>query len=122
MNLLIYNYLEGFIPFSTQHKTKGREFEKVLVILDRGGWNNYNFEYVFDDGTVYKSLVEGKSKTKSKLSSYPKIKERTEKIFYVCCTRSKEKLAVFYHNPQPSVINTAIAWLGEENTINIDDF
>lgn len=117
----LYNYLESFTPFSTQHKTKGREFEKVLVILDRGGWNNYNFEYVFDDGTVYQSLVDGKAKTKSKLSNYPKIKERTSKIFYVCCTRSKEKLAIFYHKPKPSVIKTAVAWFGEENVINIDN-
>lgn len=40
----LYEYLEGQTPFSTQHKTKGAEFDNVLVILDNGGWNNYNFE------------------------------------------------------------------------------
>ena len=29
----LYSYLEGFTPFSTQHKTKGAEFNDVLIIL-----------------------------------------------------------------------------------------
>ena len=37
----LYEYLEGKTPFSTQHKTKGAEFNNVLVVLDNGGWNNY---------------------------------------------------------------------------------
>src|SRR5690606_11400945 len=43
----LYEYLEGQTPFSTQHKTKGTEFDNVLVILDNGGWNNYNFGNLF---------------------------------------------------------------------------
>src|SRR5690606_26804120 len=43
----LYEYLEGQTPFSTQHKTKGAEFDNVLVMLDNGGWNNYNFEKMF---------------------------------------------------------------------------
>src|SRR5690606_15290157 len=35
----LYEYLEGQTPFSTQHKTKGAEFDNVLVVLDNGGWN-----------------------------------------------------------------------------------
>ncbi|WP_134091143.1 UvrD-helicase domain-containing protein [Olivibacter sp. XZL3] len=43
----LYEYLEGQTPFSTQHKTKGAEFDNVLVVLDNGGWNNYNFGNLF---------------------------------------------------------------------------
>lgn len=46
----LYEYLEGRTTFSTQHKIKGREFERVLVVLDAGGWNNYNFNYLFENG------------------------------------------------------------------------
>lgn len=98
----LYKYLEGQTPFSTQHKTKGSEFDNVLVILDNGRWNDYNFEYLF--------LNSG---TQSVL-------ERTQKIFYVCCTRAKENLAVFYHNPSAQVIAKAKEWFGEENVIYID--
>jgi DNA helicase-2/ATP-dependent DNA helicase PcrA len=93
----LYAYLEGQTPFSTQHKTKGTEFNNVLVILDNGNWNKYNFENLFLDGGTESVL------------------ERTRKIFYVCCTRAKENLAVFYYNPNSAVINKAKEWFGVEN-------
>ena len=98
----LYEYLEGQTPFSTQHKTKGAEFDNVLVILDNGGWNNYNFEKMFL-GTATPSVLE-----------------RTQKLFYVCCTRAKENLAVFFHNPDAQVIAKANGWFGNDNVINID--
>ncbi|MEJ7558109.1 MAG: UvrD-helicase domain-containing protein [Pedobacter sp.] len=116
---LLYNYLEGKTPFSTQHKTKGTEFDDVLVILDNGGWSDYNFNYLFDTENVHNELVAGKSKTKSKLESFPRILERTQKIFYVCCTRAKEKLAVFYHNPHPNIVTKAREWFGEDNVMEM---
>ncbi|MBS1730098.1 MAG: ATP-dependent helicase [Bacteroidetes bacterium] len=97
----LYEYLEGQTPFSTQHKTKGTEFDNVLVILDNGGWNNYNFGNLF---------LETGSAT---------VLDRTQKIFYVCCTRAKENLAVFFHNPDADVIAKAKVWFGEENVIDI---
>lgn len=98
----LYAYLEGKTPFSTQHKTKGTEFDNVLVILDNGGWRIYNFEFLF--------LNTGS----------PSVLSRTQKIFYVCCTRAKEQLAIFYHNPSPAVLNKAKEWFGEEQIKSID--
>ena len=98
----LYEYLEGKTPFSTQHKTKGAEFDNVLVVLDNGGWNNYNFESVFVDNR--------KSET---------VKSRSLKIFYVCCTRTKENLAVFYHMPSVNVIAKAQEWFGADNVIKL---
>ena len=65
----LFKYIEGYTPFSTQHKVKGAEFKNVLVILDNGNWNQYNFEYGKDkeeNGVV----VNDKCKTLAK-----KIKE-----------------------------------------------
>ncbi|MCG6348514.1 hypothetical protein [Vibrio fluvialis] len=99
----VFDYLEGFLPFSTQHKTKGSEFSNVLVMLDNGKWNQYNFTYLFErNGT-------------------DSVKQRSEKIFYVCCTRAKEKLAVFFPNPTQKAIETALEWFGEDNVVNLDD-
>ncbi|WP_266206379.1 UvrD-helicase domain-containing protein [Pontibacter kalidii] len=97
----LYDYLEGKTPFSTQHKTKGTEFNNVLVVLDNGGWNNYNFENLF--------LNTGKES----------VLKRTQKIFYVCCTRAKENLVVFYHNPSKQVIVSATEWFGAKNIVAI---
>lgn len=97
----LYVYLEGKTPFSTQHKIKGTEFNNVLVILDNGNWNDYNFEYLFTNRTDKQRVLE-----------------RTQKIFYVCCTRAKENLTVFYHNPTPAVLAKAKEWF-EDNIISI---
>lgn len=92
----LYGYLEGLTPFSTQHKTKGNEFDNVLVILDNGNWTKYNFNYLFTNRIDRASVFE-----------------RTQKLFYVCCTRSKENLAVFFQNPSSQVLETAKNWFGE---------
>ncbi|MBY0245508.1 MAG: ATP-dependent helicase [Sphingobacteriaceae bacterium] len=115
-----YKFIEGKTPFSTQHKTKGSEYDNVLVVLDAGVWNNYSFEYVFDAESQKQKLIDGKSKTRSKLDSFPRKLERSKKIFYVCCTRAKENLAVFYNNPTREVLKKAKEWFGEDNVINLD--
>lgn len=100
----LYKYLEGFTPFSTQHKIKGAEFDNVLVILDNGGWNSrYNFENLFTNAGSSSVL------------------NNSQKIFYVCCTRAKENLAVFFHQPKSAIIEKAKAWFGDENVINLDE-
>lgn len=112
----LFKYLEGKTPFSTQHKTKGTEFGNVLVILDNGRWSDYNFKYLFDfNNQTFNGL------DKKKKESHPKILNRTQKIFYVCCTRAKEKLSVFYHDPSPIVLGKAIEWFGEGSVKDLDE-
>jgi DNA helicase-2/ATP-dependent DNA helicase PcrA len=96
-----YHFVEGYTPFSTQHNVKGAEFNNVLVVLDNGNWNNYNFEYLFCN------------------TGNPNVLERTRKIFYVCCTRTKKNLAVYYHKPIPAVIEQAQRWFGPQNVISL---
>jgi DNA helicase-2/ATP-dependent DNA helicase PcrA len=97
-----YKLREGFTPYSTQHKTKGSEYDNVFVVLDNGNWNNYNFEGLFT-GEGTQSVLE-----------------RTKKIFYVCCTRAKENLAVFFHDPPNEVIQNAKILFGEANVVNLN--
>lgn len=99
----LFNYLEGYTAFSTQHKIKGAEFDNILVILDNGKWPKYNFQYLFEEnGTI-------------------NVRERTRKLFYVCCTRAKENLVVYYHNPTETVIDQAKRWFGKDNVLLISD-
>lgn len=93
----LYDYVEDYTPFSTQHKVKGAEFNNVLVVLDNGKWNDYNYESLF---------LKNAKET---------VHERTEKIFYVCCTRAKENLVIFYDSPSDEVIAKAREWFGDEN-------
>lgn len=97
----LFSYLEGYTPFSTQHKIKGAEFDNVLVVLDNGNWSKYNFKNLFENN--------GKDS----------VRERTQKLFYVCCTRSKENLVVYYHSPSQAVLEMAKIWFGEGNVREI---
>ncbi len=45
--------------------------------------------------------------------------ERTQKIFYVCCTRAMENLAVFFHNPSLEVVAKAKEWFGDANVLEL---
>ena len=99
----LYAYLEGYTPFSTQHKTKGAEFNNVLIVLDNAKWNKYNFENLF--------LENGNES----------VLNRTQKIFYVCCTRTKENLAVYFDNPNEQTIKKANDWFGKESVVNLDE-
>jgi DNA helicase-2/ATP-dependent DNA helicase PcrA len=98
----LFNYCEALTPYSTQHGIKGAEFDNVLVVLDNGNWNDYNFEYLFTNN-----------------KSEPQIFERTQRLFYVCCTRAKENLIVVYEKPSQHVINTAKEWFGDRNVHQI---
>lgn len=99
----LYLYLEGSTPFSTQHKTKGAEYDNVFVILDNGNWRNYNFEKLFTSEDFTNSVVK-----------------RTRKLFYVCCTRAKKNLAVYYKCPSEQVLNKAVEWFGHDNVKKIE--
>lgn len=109
----LYEYLEGYTPFSTQHKIKGLEYENVLVFLENGGWSNYNFEYLLDN-QIFSKL------SRTQQATYPRILERTKKLFYVCVTRTKDNLVVFYPNPTKEVLEGAAELFGEENCIDLD--
>lgn len=101
----VYNYILQQQPFSTQHKSKGLEFDNVLVLLDNGRWNKYNFASLFKD-----------------IKTTDSVKIRTRKLFYVCCTRAKKNLAVFYPAPPRDVVENAKSLFGEKNVFDVDSY
>jgi len=71
--------LQNNLPYSTKHGVKGDEYQNVLVILDDAGanWNQYSFD----------KLLAGTDTSESRL-------KRSRNLFYVCCSRAKDKLIV----------------------------
>ena len=47
---------------------------------------------------------------------------RTRKLFYVCCTRAKKNLAVFYPAPTRDIVEKAKILFGEQNVIDLDSY
>lgn len=99
----LYLYRQELSPYSTQHGVKGAEFDNVFVVLDNGRWNQYNFKYLFENTAGKASVIE-----------------RTRKIFYVACSRAKDNLVVYYPSNEPSVVDKAKEWFGDENVVQID--
>jgi DNA helicase-2/ATP-dependent DNA helicase PcrA len=98
----LFEYRNENSPYSTQHGVKGAEFDNVFVVLDNGKWNQYNFTYLFENRTDKESIVD-----------------RTRKIFYVCCSRAKQNLVVFFPKPSAQVLKQAKEWFGEENVVQV---
>jgi DNA helicase-2/ATP-dependent DNA helicase PcrA len=96
-----YEYYNDLSPYSTQHGVKGAEFDNVLVILDNGDWNKYNFQHYFEN-TGKESIIE-----------------RTNRLFYVCCSRAKDNLVVYVDKPSLNFVNCAKSLFGEENVHEI---
>lgn len=71
--------LQNSLPYSTKHGVKGDEFQNVLVVLDDVGanWNQYSFS----------KLLAGTDNLEARV-------KRTRNLFYVCCSRAKDKLIV----------------------------
>ncbi|MGE8015288.1 UvrD-helicase domain-containing protein [Bacillus mycoides] len=75
----LYNTLQDDSMFSTQHGTKGSEFDSVLCFIDDGEWRNYSIEdYLINNPDPRKQ----------------RIIERTRNLFYVVCSRAKYNLAI----------------------------
>ena len=101
----VYDYILQQQPFSTQHKSKGLEFDNVFVLLDNGRWSKYNFASLFTETRTTEN-----------------VKLRTRKLFYVCCTRARKTLAVFYPAPTADIVENAKGLFGAQNVIDLDSY
>lgn len=80
----IASFVDFFLnhtPFATKHGVKGAEFDEVIVVLDDKGarWTQYSFD-------KYLSMEDLRDKAERW--------KRSRNLFYVCCSRPRERLAV----------------------------
>lgn len=94
-----YNYIEKNTIYSTKHGVKGTEFENVLVIVDDSAWRNFSDNEVF-------------SNNKNNITRY----DRSRNLLYVCCSRPKNRLALYAITPMSGEAQATIKqWFGEDN-------
>jgi len=103
-----YNYNENDSVFSTQHGTKGEEYENVLLVIMDRNWNKYNFaEYLTGDLSELKDSIY----------------QRTQNLFYVSCSRAVKNLAVLYLTDiKGNGLSRVKDWFGNENVISVNEF
>ncbi|GEL01858.1 hypothetical protein SSA02_10210 [Swaminathania salitolerans] len=101
-------YVNEESPFSTQHGVKGAEFDRVLVVLDDDEGTHPQFSY-----EKYLGLKELSNRDKKNLEEGSETSvERTRRLFYVCCTRARQDLAVALFVSDPTSAAAHIRGLG----------
>ena len=97
-------YIEDQSPFATQQGIKGAEFDRVLVVVDdeEARYNQFSYGKYFGlttlSDTDLKNQAEGKDS----------VIDRTRRLFYVCCSRAVQDLAVVVFAPDVDAAHAAI--------------
>ena len=84
------DYITGKAGFGTHQGIKGLEFPRVMVILDDKSSKGFLFSYEKLFGVKEKSATDIKNERENKDTSIT----RTNRLFYVACTRAMNSLAV----------------------------
>jgi len=83
-------YIENQSPFSTQQGVKGAEFQRVLVVLDDEEGSHNLFSY-----GKYLGFTELSDRDRRNIdTNVDSVIDRTRRLFYVCCSRAVQDLAV----------------------------
>ena len=91
-------YIEAQSPFATQQGIKGAEFQRVLVVLDdeEGDYDLFSYGKYF-------GITDLSDRDQENITTgVDSVVSRTRRLFYVCCSRAVEDLAVvlFVHDVQ----------------------
>lgn len=97
-------YVSGKGAFDTHQGVKGREFERVMVVMDDEEAGGFLFSY--------EKMFEVKPPTKADLDKLSKGEEtgvdRTRRLFYVTCTRAEKSLALVAYSKNPQVLKERV--------------
>ena len=110
------DYVNHRSQFDTHQGVKGLEFDRVMVIIDDSEIRGFLFSYDKLFGVKDLSVADLKNKENGKETSI----ERTQRLFYVTCTRAKNSLAVvMYTNNSEGVKTETIkkGWFEESEII-----
>lgn len=98
--LNFFDYQLSKNNISTMHKTKGEGIENVAVILDNYQWHKYNFDKIFNEDYSNES-----------------VKNRTQKLLYVACSRAIKNLIlikIFKDNKELDLFKNKLGKLAPE--------
>ena len=97
-------YIEGQSPFATQQGVKGAEFQRVLVVLDdeESDYNLFSYGKYFGITTLSDKDEENLAKGADSVLG------RTRRLFYTCCSRAVQDLAVVLFVPDVAAGRVAI--------------
>tara|TARA_R110000787_G_scaffold262422_9_gene368028 strand:- start:21875 stop:23767 length:1893 start_codon:yes stop_codon:yes gene_type:complete len=90
-------YVDGSAAFDTHQGVKGRQFDRVMVIIDDAEARGFLFSYDKLFGTKERSATDIKNEEQGKETGL----DRTRRLLYVTCSRAMESLALVLYSPNP---------------------
>jgi DNA helicase-2/ATP-dependent DNA helicase PcrA len=97
-------YIEHQSPFATQQGIKGAEFQRVLVILDDEESQYRLFSY----GKYFGIELLSDTDHENIRDGVDSVVDRTRRLFYVCCSRAVQDLAVVLFVPDVGIASEAL--------------
>jgi DNA helicase-2/ATP-dependent DNA helicase PcrA len=106
-------YVSRNAPFDTHQGVKGREFERVMVLIDDAEARGFLFGYEKLLGAKDLSPGDLKNMKEGKETSI----DRTRRLFYVTCSRARKSLALVIYSEAPGrrEISSGKQWRSERN-------
>jgi DNA helicase-2/ATP-dependent DNA helicase PcrA len=94
------SYINQKASFDTHQGVKGKEFPRVMLIIDDSEARGFLFSY--------EKLFGAKEKTKSDFenenSGNDTSIDRTRRLFYVACSRAEKSLAIVAYSENPKKV------------------
>ena len=112
------DYVNQKTRFDTHQGVKGLEFNRVMVIIDDAEARGFMFSYDKLFGVKELSDTDKKNIADGKETSI----ERTQRLFYVTCTRAKNSLAVVMYTNDPNKVKEQTmnkGWFTENEIVMI---
>lgn len=110
---LYRQYVSGLAPFDTHQGVKGREFDRVMVIMDDARARGFMFGFEKLLGAEAASQTDIKNVAEGKETGI----DRTRRLLYVTCSRAEKSLALVAYTENPSAVKSNVlqnGWFAEE--------
>ena len=107
------DYINQSSPFDTHQGVKGREFPRVMVIIDDTEARGFMFKYDKLFGVAPLTATDIKNEQEGNDTA----QLRARRLFYVTCSRAEESLAIVAYSEDPeAVYDTALSegWFTKE--------
>jgi DNA helicase-2/ATP-dependent DNA helicase PcrA len=109
-------YVSDAAPYDTHQGVKGREFERVMVLMDPLDTRGFMFDYEKLFGAKPPSAADQKNMREGKETSL----DRTRRLFYVTCSRARQSLAIVAYSEAPDLVRRSMVgngWFDEPEII-----
>ena len=111
-------YISDRSPFGTHQGIKGLQFPRVMVILDDNEARGFMFSYEKLLGAKALTNTDEKNRLEGKDTSV----DRTRRLFYVTCSRTRRSLAVIVYTKEADKVAShlsSVGWFEDQEVVRL---